>query len=86
MRDLVPFVSHGILTAGTSGMISISTDGTIWGSLDEKTLTKWAKSTASEEISEIIRKAAFVGKWLATAGSSATVFTAMGVRLENYNS
>lgn len=86
IRELIPYVSPGILVAGTTGLAVVSDDAQLTTKLQEKNLTKWAKSTGSHEVSEIIRKAIFLGKWFAAAGSPATVFTAMGVRFENDNS
>lgn len=82
VSELRTYVSQGVLAATVSGMADLA-DGTALLPLTIKPVAAYAKTSGSSEVTEILKKSAFVGKWLAAAGTPATVFTALGVSLEN---
>jgi hypothetical protein len=78
LAELVPFTSRGILTATTTGLADLAADGGIVPS-GGPVVAKYANASGSAEVAEIIKKSTFTGKWLAAAGTPATIFTALGV-------
>lgn len=79
-RRLVPFTKEALLFGGVHGFLAIE------GSRVRATEQRWAKleassvKQASDEVKECIRRAEFVGKWLAQTGSAPTVLALLGVR------
>lgn len=83
VADLAPFTSRGILTAVQAKMAELSTQASLIPLVSDKDLAAFGKQSGSSEVAEILKKANFIGKWLAAAGTQATVATALGVRLES---
>jgi hypothetical protein len=76
---LEPFVREAILFTCERGVLIIDENGRLGiGTHDLRSITKY-RSTG-EEVKEAIRLSEFVGRWFALAGTTATVFTLLGVR------
>jgi Family of unknown function (DUF6521) len=76
---LVPFVREALLFATERGVVAVGDDG--WLRAGANALRGITAYRASgEEVKEAIRLAEFVGRWFALAGTTATVFTLLGVR------
>lgn len=77
-RALVPLIKEGILFGSNGGLLTFE-DGSIMASRRPRTMAQFERQ-ASEEVSDCISKAAFVGKWFAGSGSYTTVMALWGVR------
>lgn len=78
-RLLVPFTKESLTFGGVHGLIRLD-GGRVHAELDwRKTVNKVLKES-SEEVRDCAKRADFVGKWFAQAGSAATVLALMGVR------
>ena len=82
-KELAPYSSKGIFAALTGGLLELTSDSQLLASRNSK-LKSYSSRSGSDEVDSILKKSNFVGKWLAAAGTTATVFTALGVRLENH--
>lgn len=83
LAELRPFTSQGLLVATTSNLSELSANARLIPKIEQSLLLKHTRRTGSVEFENILKKAFFVGKWLASAGTPATVFTALGMILEN---
>lgn len=78
-RLLVPFTKEALMFGGVHGLIRL--DGgrlqaeATWQRAVNRTLTG-----SSDEVKGCAKRAAFIGKWFAHAGSAATVLALIGVR------
>jgi hypothetical protein len=81
-KELAPYSSKGIFAAITGGLMRLRSDAKLM-SQDTAKLKAYAGRSGSDEVEAILKKSNFVGKWLAAAGTPATVFTALGVKLED---
>lgn len=78
-RLLVPFTKEALTFGGVHGLIRL--DGgrlraeATWQRAVNRTLTE-----SSDEVKGCAKRAAFIGKWFAQAGSAATVLALIGVR------
>jgi hypothetical protein len=76
---LVPFTKEALTFGGVHGLIRL--DGgklraqATWQRAVNRTLTE-----SSDEVKDCAKRAAFIGKWFAQAGSAATVLALIGVR------
>lgn len=76
---LVPFVREAVLFAAERGVVAVGDDGRLQAGVNAlRGITTYR--TSGEEVKEAIRLAEFVGRWFALAGTTATVFTLLGVR------
>lgn len=76
---LVPFVREALLFAVQRAVIVIEDNGRLRpGASGLRGITSYRNS--GEEVKEAIRLAEFVGRWFALAGTTATIFTLLGVR------
>jgi hypothetical protein len=76
---LVPFVREALLFACERLILTVGDDGRLSrGSANLRGITVY-RST-SKEVREAIRLAELVGKWFSLAGTTATIFTLLGVR------
>jgi hypothetical protein len=79
-RRLVPFTKEALLFGGVHGFIAIE------GSQVRATEQGWTKIEArllkqtTDEVRECVKRAEFLGKWLAQTGSAPTVLALLGVR------
>lgn len=78
-RMLVPYTREALIFGGTHGFLTISTDViTAEGSWKRKVNAEQKK--LSDEVRSCAKKAEFLGRWFARAGSPTTVMALMGVR------
>jgi hypothetical protein len=78
-RELVPYGRQAIIFAAHRDVLKFSTSGRL--SAGESTLRGASALTKrSEDYGDIYKRSEFVGKWLGSAGTSATVFSLMGIR------
>lgn len=83
VASTTPATKEGILFGVMSGMLELADKGTIHPNLKESYLVAYEKNCGSSEVSEIMRKSYFVGRWLASSGLPTTVLTSMGVTIES---
>jgi len=77
-RALGPFVREGLLFGVSCSTLSIS-EGRLLASTKPRGLARHLKS-ATDEVRDCHKRAEFLGKWFAGAGSVATVMALWGVR------
>ncbi len=75
---LRPHTWEAILFGTTHGWITLS-GGLLAATVNERTINNSAQSLGTE-VRECLRRAIFVGKWFARAGSASTVMALWGVR------
>ena len=80
VMELRPYTSKGILAATTGGLATLSPHGSLIPAAT-RAISAFSRQSGSPEVVEIFKKAAFAGKWIAAAGTPATVLTALGVQL-----
>ncbi len=74
-----PFTNEAILMGFNKNLIKIDKDFSIYSPLPQHYIKNLEKRL-DNEISEIIHKSYFVGRWLALSGSTETIMTLLGVR------
>ena len=78
-RALVPFTREALLFAGTRNVLTIQAAKIYadprWAKTESKSL-----NNASDEVRECAKRAEFVGKWFALAGTAPTVLAFLGAR------
>ena len=81
LQEFVSLTKRALVFGSNIGTISIEADGSVV-SCRQMTATAAVKSAkTSVEIPEIIKKAYFTGRWLAHAGTVATIYSILGVGL-----
>lgn len=78
-RFLVPFTKEGMIFGGVHGVLRIESGRLRAEEAWKRAMRRWI-STSSDEVRECAKRAEFVGKWFAQAGSAPTVLALMGVR------
>lgn len=78
-RLLVEFTKEGVMFGGVHGLVRLE-EGRIYADMIWKRSVMRALKESSDEVRECARRAEFVGKWFALAGSAPTVLALMGVR------
>jgi hypothetical protein len=81
VADLAPATREALFLAATTQLITLGASAEITSAVAEKTLSNFEKNSASTEVEACLNKANFVGRWLATSGTSATVLTVLGVQI-----
>lgn len=76
---LATFTKEGLLFGGQQGFIRIE-QGRLYGVETWKRAVSRSLRASSDEVRVCTRKAEFVGKWFAQAGSATTVLALLGVR------
>ena len=76
---LVKFTKEGMLFGGVHGLIRIG-DGRVYANEEWKQVVNRSLKGSSDEVRGCAKRAVFIGKWFAQAGSSQTVLALMGVR------
>jgi ABC-three component (ABC-3C) system Middle Component 3 len=78
-RTLVPFTKEAMLYGGIHGLFELQ-GGAIAANPEwkKRIADDWKDST--DEVQSCAKRAEFVGKWLASSGSSGTVMAILGVR------
>jgi hypothetical protein len=79
--DFATATKEGLFLVASAGLARISEQGRILALIKEKSLLDFEKSSSSEEVSACFHKAHFVGRWLATSGTAATVIAVLGVEI-----
>ena len=78
-RALVPFVREGLLLAFSQGEIALRSEGRVAPGARPARIGDYL-GAATDEVRSCIRKAEFVGRWLARAGTVPTIVALWGVR------
>jgi ABC-3C biological conflict system middle component len=78
-RLLVRFTKEGLLFGGVHGFIRIE-EGWVRANEMWKQAVNGSLRESSDEVRRCTKKAEFLGKWIAMAGSKQTVLALMGVR------
>jgi hypothetical protein len=81
VKELAPATRESLFLASTAGLISLGDTGEIHPVLAEGELARFERTSGSSEVTICMRKANFIGRWLATSGTVPTVLTALGVQL-----
>jgi len=76
---LVPYTKEALIFAGMRGAITFNQDS-ILGELGWRAKINTILAGTSDEVKSCSKKAYFIGRWLARAGSPATLLMLMGVR------
>lgn len=80
---LVPYTREALVFAAQRGVLVFDDSGAIRvGAVKWAKLTSYSNSyrNSGEEVKEAIRRAEFVGRWFALAGTTTTIFTLLGVQ------
>ncbi|MGB7327621.1 MAG: three component ABC system middle component [Rubripirellula sp.] len=78
-RELVPFMRESLIFSATRRTLELDSLGSILpGSVKLRGHTAYRKK--SDEVSKIFSKSEFLGRWLATAGSSTTIYAMLGIK------
>jgi hypothetical protein len=81
VTELANATRQGLFAVSTTGLATLGASGQIKPVLSQKTQSAFERLLGSAEVIDCLKKANFVGRWLATAGTAPTVLTALGVRL-----
>lgn len=81
VADLAPATREALFLAATTGLITLGKSAELISAVTDKTLLNFEKNSVSGEVGTCLHKANFVGRWLATSGTSATVLTVLGVQI-----
>ena len=76
---LVPFTKEALMFAGMHGLIRFES-GKVYAEPAQGTTINRVLRQSSDEVKLCAKRAEFVGKWFAQAGSPATVLALLGVR------
>jgi hypothetical protein len=79
VRALRPFVQEALLYGLVHGCLVIDEEGTFSLGKKPRGLTRY-EASSSDEVRDCFKRAQFVGRWLATAGSVPTVMALWGIR------
>jgi hypothetical protein len=80
--ELATATREGLLLAGLAGAVTLGDRAELLPGLSTKALTGYEKQpTTTPEVAECLKRALFLGRWLAGSGTQATVLAALGVRL-----
>ena len=79
--ELAVTTREALFLISTAELVALDDLGRLSPRIAERRLTNFENETSSEEVSDCLKKAHFVGRWLATAGTVPTVLTVLGVRL-----
>lgn len=78
-RTLVPFTKDAMMFGGAHGLLDLK-DGAVAANSDWKKIIAGELKDSSDEVRICAKRAEFVGKWFAKAGSPDTVMAILGVR------
>jgi hypothetical protein len=76
-RELLPYTKEALMFAMQLGVLAIDQDGHVVPGSKRTRNPGWGRESGMDDFRT---KPTFVGRWLAHAGSAATVFTMWGVR------
>jgi hypothetical protein len=77
-RSIAPYVREAIVFGGQHGVFSVTTDGRL--TLSRASRRSVGRNPDSQDVAATMKAAKFVGRWLASAGPTNTVFALWGVR------
>ena len=77
-RSIAPYVREAIVFGGQHGVFSVTTDGRL--ALSRASRRSVGRNPDSQDVAATMKAAKFVGRWLASAGPTNTVFALWGVR------
>jgi hypothetical protein len=78
-RTLVPFTKEAMIYGGIHGLLELQ-GGAIAANPDWRKRIAADLEDSTDEVQSCAKRAEFVGKWLASSGSSGTVMAILGVR------
>jgi hypothetical protein len=78
-RLLIPFTKEALMFGGVHGLIRLDRNR-VQAEATWKRVVNQALAESSDEVKSCAKRAAFIGKWFAQAGSAATVLALIGVR------
>ena len=78
-RLLVPFTKEALMFGAVHGLIRLD-GGSVRPSATWKRTVNRTLTESSDEVKSCAKRATFIGKWFAHAGSAATVLALIGVR------
>lgn len=79
VRTLVPFTREAVVFAAQRDVLGVGEDGALIAG-DKRLSGLSVFEPQSDEVKEAIKRATFVGRWLALSGSPATLYALLGVR------
>ena len=79
ISDLVPFVKEALIFAAQRQILALTDDGNVTPGTAKLTGIT-AFRALSEETKEHLRLGQFTGRWLASAGSTSTIYMLMGIK------
>lgn len=77
--NLVPFVRESLLFGAVHGLLAFDERHQLVPALRPRSLSAYLRD-ATDEVKECVKKAEFVGKWLATSGPVETTMALWGVK------
>jgi hypothetical protein len=78
-RALVPYAREAIIFALYNGALRLTESGDI-ETTSPRLISRELRGSDMDEANECLRRASFVGRWLARAGSASTVYALWGIR------
>jgi hypothetical protein len=78
-RMLAPYTKEGLMFGGMRGILAIGGDAVSADRVWKRKVSRELRSS-SDEVRSCAKKAEFLGRWFARAGSPTTVMALMGVR------
>lgn len=78
-QSLVPFVREGLLFGTLHGALAIDEHGRLLAARRVQGITAYTQR-ATEEVRDCVRRAEFIGRWFANAGSETTLMALWGTR------
>jgi hypothetical protein len=81
VTELAPAARDGVFVLATTKLVKLGEAGQLAAVGSPKAFISYEKRTTSTEVAVCLSKSCFVGRWLASAGTPATVLGALGVQL-----
>lgn len=79
--DLAPATREALFLTATTGLITLEGSTGLTPTTTDRLLLKFEKESSSAEVASCVHKAHFVGRWLASSGTTSTVLTVLGVQI-----
>jgi len=79
-KELGPATREGLIYLAASKVVNFDEDGALNPLLQDRVIKRQMAEIDPSEAAECINRAAFIGRWLSSAGTIPTVLTALGVR------
>lgn len=81
VADLRNVSREGLLLITSSGMAEFGDCGSVKFTGADRAIRKAETSSPSSEVTDCMKRAHFLGRWLAVSGAPAAVLTALGLRI-----